>query len=244
MNCRYGMEGWVLTVAMLCAGTAVADPAPCFDEIEQHYEWDDGGYHWNALPDRCPGSPQPASPADRKWGGSVQIRASGQDAMVIEENYSWAVRRDFQGPGCPRFFRTLTRKTRIAKDGLLYETKQIDDEPPRTSQRPMRTNEVIYISNIQTIPKPDDPFVQVSGSDTIAGQPCQRIASKQSVRSAGSYAMCVFVAPLNCPRARYLQPLELKLAGADGQLMWHGRTTLLRYGGHGELVSPDSIKAP
>jgi hypothetical protein len=245
VNRRAVIEGGILA-ALLCAATAaaVAGSTACFDDIEQHYAWDDGGFHWSAMPDRCPGSPPPASPADRKWGGSVQITASGRDAVVIEENYSWAPKRNFQGPGCARFFKTVTRKTRVAKNGVLYETKQIDDEQPQQSQRPLRPDEMIYISNIHAVPKTDDPFVQMMGSDTIAGQPCQRIAPKQSLPGAGTYTMCIVAAPSKCAAAGYLQPLELKTQGPDGRLIWHGLTSLLRYGGRGQVVSADAIKAP
>ena len=223
--------------------TAAADGTACFDDIEQSYQWDDGGFHWTAMPDRCPGSAQPASPAERKWGGSVQIRASGQDASVIEETYSWAPKRNSTG-GCPGFFKTVTRRTRIAKRGVLYETRQVDDGQTQRSQRTLRPNEMIYISNVQTVPKPGDPLVQVLGNATIAGQPCQRVASKPLVAGAGTYEMCIFVAPANCPSARYLQPLELTTKGPDGKSIWHGQTTSLRYGGHGQLISPTSIRAP
>src|SRR5882724_6638549 len=227
---------------------ALAATAPgngtCFEDIEQSYQWDDGGFHWNAMPDRCPDSPKPASAAERKWGGSVQIRASGPDAVVVEETYSWAPKRHGDDGGCPRFFKTVTRKTRVAKSGVLYETKQIDDEQPQRSQRPLRANEMIYISNVQTVPKPGDPFVQPLGSDTIAGQPCQRVTSKSSIPGAGSFAMCIFVAPPGCPSARYLQPMELSTKAPDGKMFWHGRTTSLRYGGRGSVVPPESIRAP
>jgi hypothetical protein len=60
---------------------------------------------------------------------------------------------------------------------------------------PWEPHEVIYIANIQSVPKPDDPLVQVLGNDAVAGRPCQRIASKPIVAGAGSYEMCVFGAP-------------------------------------------------
>jgi hypothetical protein len=240
-----GSSAYALAVCLLpTLTTAAADGAACFDDIEQSYQWDDGGFHWNAMPDRCPGSSQPASPADRKWGGSVQIRASGQDATVIEEAYSWAPKRNSDSGGCPRFFKTVTRRTRVAKGGMLYETRQTDDGQTQRSQRALRPNEQIYISNIQTVPKPGNPFVQILGNDTIAGQPCQRVASQAVVAGAGSYEMCIFVAPVNCPSARYLQPLELATKGPDGKSIWHGKTTSLRYGGRGQVVPPDSIRAP
>jgi hypothetical protein len=240
-----GPSVYVLAVCLLPAlAAAAAGSSACFEDIEQSYEWDDGGFHWSAMPDRCPDSPQPASAAERKWGGSVHIRASGQEAVVIEESYAWAPKRNSESAGCPHFFKTVTRRTRVAKGGVLYETRQIDDQQPQKSQRPFGPNELIYISNVHTVPRPGDPFVQVLSNDTIAGQPCQRVASKQSIPGAGGYEMCIFVTPANCPLARYLQPLELSTKGPDGKVIWHGRTTSLRYGGRGQVVPPGSIRAP
>ena len=237
--------GVLAAVACLLPISASAGgDAACFDEIEQSYQWDDGGFHWSAMPDRCPGATQPASPAERKWGGSVQIRANGADATVIEETYSWAPKRTGDSSGCPHYVKTVTRRTRVAKGGTLYETKQVDSEAPQRSQRPLRANEMIYVSNIQTVPRASDPTVDARGTDTIAGQPCTRVASKSIVAGAGSYEMCIFVAPPTCRAARYLQPLELMTKGPDGKVIWHGRTTSLRYGGGGQVVPSSSIRAP
>jgi len=233
----------VLAACLLPVLAFAAGDTACFDEIEQSYQWDDGGFHWSALPDRCPGTSQPASPDERKWGGSIQIRANGSDAIVIEATYAWGPKQRADG-GCPRFFKTVTRRTRIAKGGTLYETKQVDSEAPQRSQRPLRPNEMIYISNVQAVPRPGDPSVELLGTDTIAGQPCRRIASKQIIAGAGSFAMCIFVAPPTCRAARYLQPLELTTKAPDGQVIWHGRTTSLRYGGGGRVVPSNSIQAP
>jgi hypothetical protein len=228
--------GPAIAALAMMSTAAAAVGAVCFDEIEQNYQWDDGGSTYSSLPNLCPNAPRPAAPQERKWGGSVAIRASGQDAEVIEENYTWVPKWDAQGV-CLGVFETVNRRTRIAKGGVLYETKQTDDRPPSLSQRVMRPNEVIYISNIQTVPKPNDPFVQILGNGTIAGQPCQRVGPKQDL-GAGRWEMCVFVAPRTCHLAQYLQPLEL-----NGPI-YHGVTTLLRYGGRGEVLQPDSIKAP
>jgi len=222
--------------------TFVAQAAdPCFVDIEQNYAWDDGGFHWTAYPDHCPQSPQPASAAERKWGGSVQIRATGADAIVIEEDYAWLPTRKGDIAGCPRFYRTVHRRTRIAKGGVLYDSKQTDDETPQNTQRPLRDNEIIAVSNIQKVPKTEDAFVETLGSNTIAGQSCTRIEPKQGSPAAGLWAMCVFVAPPNCKAARYLQPMDLVVKGPDGQTVWHGRTSELKVGARGTLVSPDSI---
>jgi hypothetical protein len=228
------------TLAAFAAHTADS----CFDDIEQHYAWDDGGFHWTANPDHCPGSPQPASAIERKWGGSVQIQATGADAIIIEEDYAWLPTRKGEVAGCPRFYRTVHRRTRIAKSGVLYDTKQTDDETPQSTQRPLRDNEIIAISNIQRVPKAEDAFVETLGSDTIVGQPCTRIAPKQGTPAAGLWAMCVFVAPSNCKAGRYLQPMDLVMKGPDGQTVWHGRTSQLQVGARGTVVSPDSIHAP
>jgi hypothetical protein len=240
----------VLAMCVLGASLLSMPPAAgsgetaCFDEIEQHYEWDDGGFNWNSLP-HCPGE-QSISPLDRKWGGSAQIRASRHDGMVdaivIEEEYAWVPPKTGTSQ-CP-FVKTLTRTTRIAKNRVLYETVQKDDEPPKRSQRNMGPNEIIYIPNIQRVPKPGDSFLQVIGNDTIAGQPCQRVTPKQNIAGAAAFEMCIFVAPIDCPTARYLQPMELKIKLPNGQLMTHGRTTLLRYGGRGEVLPTNSIQAP
>jgi len=225
--------------------TFVANAAePCFEDIEQNYAWDDGGFHWTANPDHCPQSPQPASAAERKWGGSVQIRATGADAMVIEEDYAWLPSRKGEVAGCPRFYRTVHHRTRIAKGGVLYDTKQTDDETPQSTQRPLRDNEIIAVSNIQKVPKAEDAFVETLGSNTILGQSCTRLQPKQGSPAAGLWTMCVFVAPPNCKAARYLQPIDLVVKGPDGQTVWHGQTTELQVGARGTLVSPDSIRAP
>ena len=226
------------------AAAAAADGAACFEDLEQHYAWDDGGLQWSLHPDRCPGSSQPASPADRKWGGSVDIRVSGNDASVVEESYAWVISRAFKGPGCPPLTRSVTRTTRVAKSGVLYQTKVVEGVAEPTTQRPLRPGQVIYTNNIQTVPNADDPYIQRAGSDTIAGQPCQRITSKPVLPGTGTFAMCIFVAPRNCPAAQYLQPLELTSKGPDGKVTWHGLTSQLRYGGRGQVVSADSIKVP
>ena len=216
----------------------------CFEDIEQTYAWDDGGFHWTANPDHCPQSPQPASAAERKWGGSVKIRATGADAIVIEEDYAWLPTRKGEVAGCPRFYRTVHHRTRIAKGGVLYDTKQTDDETPQSTQRPLRDNEIIAVSNIQKVPKPEDALVETLGSNTMMGQPCARIAPKQGSPAAGLWAMCVFVAPSSCKAARYLQPIDLVVKGPDGQTVWHGQTSQLQVGARGTVVSPDSIQAP
>ena len=174
----------------------------------------------------------------------MEVRVSGTDASVIEETYAWMPERNSGSGTCPRFSKTVTRRTRIAKSGVLYESKQVDTGPLQQSRRPLRPNEVIYISNIQTVPRLGDPSLQLLGTDTIAGQPCRRVASKQIVAGAGSYDLCIFVAPANCRVARYLQPLEMSSKSPEGKVIWHGRTTSLRYGGRGQVVSPDSIRAP
>lgn len=240
---RASALGVVAACLLPVLGLAAGDAA-CFDEIEQNYQWDDGGFHWSAMPDRCPGSPQPASPSERKWGGSVQIRANGADAMVIEETYAWTPPRQGDITGCPHFVKTVTRKTRIAKSGTLYETKQVDSEAPQHSQRPLGPNEMISISNVQQAPRPGDRSVELLGTDTVAGQPCRRVASKPIVAGAGTYTMCIFVAPPTCRAAHYLQPLELTTKAPDGTVIWRGHTTSLRYGGGGKLVPSNSIRAP
>jgi hypothetical protein len=236
--------GCSLAIGLLAAVTAVAaGGAACFDDIEQQYEEDDGGFMWRSMPDRCPGSQQPASPAERKRGRSVEIRASGQDATVIENNYWWGPLRNGPDGECPRYVKHSVQRTRIAKGGTLYETKVSDEEPPKHSQRAMRPHENIYISNMQSVVKPS-PLVEYLGEDTIAGHPCRRVAPKPMVTGASSSEICFFVAPIDCPNAAYLMPLKMTTKAPDGQVLTQGRTTSLRVGGHGQVVSPDSIRAP
>jgi hypothetical protein len=239
-----GPLGGGLAIGLLAAVSAVAaGGTTCFDDIEQHYEEDDGGFMWRSMPDRCPGSPQPASPAERKRGSSVEIRASGQDAIVIEKNYWWAPKRNGPDGECPRYVKHESQRTRIAKGGVLYETKLSDEEPPKQSQRAMRQHENIYISNMQSVVKPN-PSMEYLGDETIAGQPCRRLAPKPPVGGAAKSEICFFVAPVDCPNAAYLMPLEMTTKAPDGQMLTQGRTTLLRVGSHGQVVSPDSIRAP
>jgi hypothetical protein len=233
----------IVTGLLVTSSHALADAAACFDDIEQHYEEDDGGFHWRAMPDRCPGSEQPAAPADRKWGSSVDILASGQDARVIETSYSWGPKRNASDGECPRFVKHTSQRTRIAKGGILYETKTSDDFPPTHGERPMRPHENIYIANLQSVVKVS-PSIESLGEDTIAGYPCRRLAPKQIVSGAASSDMCFYVVPIDCPHAPYLLPLELTNKTPDGQILSHGRTTLLRVGAHGAVVPPDAIKAP
>ncbi len=234
----------IVGVGLTLVAVPVAGAADCFEDIEQIYQWDDGGHHWSVMPDRCPGSSQPAAAIERKWGGNVTVRASGHDAIVIEESYAWMPRRHGDTVGCPRFFKTTTRKTRIAKDGVLYEMTQVDGEPARRSQRTMGAEEVISVTPIAGAPSLGDAYVQVLGASTVAGQPCKRVAPKRALPAAAKYEMCVFVAPARCPLAKYLQPLDLRITGPDGQLLWHAYTTSLRYGARGTVVAPGSIRAP
>jgi hypothetical protein len=232
----------IVTGLLATSSPVLADVAACFDDIEQHYEEDDGGFHARAMPDLCPYSAQPASPADHKWGSSVDIMASGSDAVVIEKSYSWGPQRNAPAGEC-RLVKHSSQRTRIAKGGILYESKTSDDFPPTHSQRPMRPHENIYIANIQAVVKPS-PSMESLGEDSIAGYPCRRLAPKPIVSGAATSEMCFYVVPIDCPHAAYLLPLELTTKTPDGQILSHGRTTLLRVGAHGAIISPDSIKAP
>jgi hypothetical protein len=233
---------WWLVAGLLTAGCAAAAPGSCFTDVEQDYEWDDAGFNLSAMPDLC-GSGQPASPSERRWGGSMKIRASGNDASLVQQTYAWVPERNGPAVDCPRFFRTVTTTTKVAKNGVLTETRQVDGEAPTTKTRKMHGTEMMYVANLHSVPRPNDAFVEVSGSDTIAGQPCQRVEPKAGTPGAGTWQMCLFVAPVDCRAASYVQPLELLTRGPDGRTFIHGRTTRLLLGERG-LVAPDSIRAP
>jgi len=111
----------------------------------------------------------------------------------------------------------VTRKTRVAKGGVLYETRQIDDEQPQRSQRPLRANEMIYISNVQT-GRSRNPLCSLS-QRPIAGQPCQRVTSKSSIPGARQLCDVHLVAPPGCPSARYLRSMELSTKAPDGKMI-------------------------
>ncbi len=244
MNRRTVRSACCLLAGTMCTVPALAaSGATCFTEIEQDYDWSDGGFHWSAMPDRCPDSPQPASPAERAWGGSLKIRVSGAEASVVQVDYAWVPHRDGPAGDCPRFFRSVTTTTKVAKNGVLSETKQIDSEPPTTQQRILRGAEMLYIPSVQSVPRANDPFLQVVGEDTIAGQPCQRVAPKPDAPGAGTWQTCVYAALPDCRAARYLQPLELIMKGPDGQTVLHGRTTHLQVGDRGS-ANPDLHGTP
>jgi hypothetical protein len=221
--------------------SALAD-SPCFEEIEQQYAWDDGGLFWKSVLGGCPGSPQPAAPADRATGGNLTIRASGSDAMVIEEGYAWVPHTDDPGAGCLRYYKSITKVVRVAKDGRFHETRQVDGAPAKTTERALRPGELLSTSGIHMALRPDDAFVENLGADTIAGQPCQRVTPRSGTPGAGSSESCVYVAPKDCRLARYLQPLDLVTRGPGHEVAIHGRTTLLKVGARGKVFASDAIR--
>jgi hypothetical protein len=232
----------MLKIAVL-ALLAVAPPAAnlCFDEMEQHFEWDDGGLQWRLHP--LLGCPNAAADADHRWGGSLEIRASGPDASVIEENYAWVEDGDPQTGRCLRVYKSITRRTQVLTNGVLTEVRQTDQQPPHRSERPVPPPGRIAVGRM-VVPSPTDPNFDRPGTETIAGHSCQRFAMTHIPPGGASTTACVVDVPIACPIGRYLQPLEYTITLPDGQVSVHARTTSLRYGDRGSVLPAGAISPP
>jgi hypothetical protein len=141
-------------------------------------------------------------------------------------------------------YKTVTRHTRIAKDGVLYDIRKTDDKPAVTSQRKLQGTQQIPFSGISTAPPADSPDFKQLGNDIIAGQPCVRFVSTSRTPGAATTTLCVFLSPRSCPRSHYLQQLEQKTVAPDGTVVVLGRTSELLIGKIGEVLPKNSIVAP
>jgi len=55
-------------------------------------QWDDGGFHWNAMPIAAPAHLNRLRRRSANGVAACRFRASGSDAVVVEETYSWRPR--------------------------------------------------------------------------------------------------------------------------------------------------------
>jgi hypothetical protein len=201
--------------------------------MDQSYEWDDQGTNWQSLPIRqaiCPDE----EPKDPRWGGSIQIHVSGDDATVIEDTYSWTIdpKGDVAGP-CWHVRKSTSHRSRILKNGVLSEISESTERPPQHSEKPYPPPRRIVIGGITTLPTADDRFLDRLGDATMAGHTCHRVAPKASVTGTGArFELCIFELPRSCKLSSYVQPLELTVTQPGGQVTTHGKTTSLHFGGH------------
>jgi len=211
--------------------------------MSQIYAWDDQGLLWRSMR-HCPGEPPPESWVGRELGGRITIEASGQNVSIVEENYAWAPHADSPPGACPVFYKTVTRKTHVAKDGIVYESRQTDDQPPVTSQRVLHGTQIMYFGSLSSVPRSGAAGIQLAGTDTIAGHPCQRMVLGGGVQGAATISLCVFAIPRSCFLSHYVQVLEQKNVGPDGTISILGRTLELRLGHIGEVLPKNAITAP
>jgi hypothetical protein len=228
----------------LLAAATVAASAPtelCFDEMEQRFEWDDGGLQWRLHP--LLGCPNASASDDHRWGGSLEIRASGTDASVVEEDYAWVLEGDPATGRCLRVYKSVTRTTTVLKNGVRYEVRQTDQEAPHRSERPMPPPGRIPVGHM-VVPSPTDPNFNLLGTETIAGHTCQRLTMTHIPPGGASTTACVVNTPITCWVGRYMQPLEYTITLPDGQVLTRARTTVLQYGARGSVFPSGAISPP
>jgi hypothetical protein len=236
-------------ILSMCVALGVCNIATsassCFDDLDQHYEYDDGGFAWSQRPGICTDE-KSIPPSSRINGGSIDVRVSGDNAVVTEIQYDWSPpSHSAMATSCPHSIRNESKRTRIMTGGVVYETTVETDAPTRTSQRPARPNELLFVSRVQRGVNPG-PQVDDLGQDTIAGHTCRRLSPKGTVDGvAHAFEICILLNGPDCRKADfYILPLELTQKSPGGGILFHGKTTILRYGGLGTVVQPGSIHAP
>jgi hypothetical protein len=252
----------IFAAAALAVTTAVAAPQPpagqipCYADMAQDYEWETrggkveeaGGGVMGFLAG-CPGYPALA----KEWskiGGHVQIRLRGQEITATWEQYWWGMQGDNATGACTGVKKFTTKSTHVVKNGVEYDlTIETDKPPERSTQKAEDIGDALHVPNDphQTgVPSPGDPYLEILGTETIAGHVCTKFSARADKMPPGSahFTWCeVDVAP-RCVLAHLIEPLELIVTAPDGTEMTHGRTTLLQFGSLGQVVPADAITPP
>jgi hypothetical protein len=245
----------VIAVAAQGALAAQQPPAgtiPCYADMAQDYEWE--GQAGKGAPSPlagCPGAPAWTQQWSIKEGGRVQIRLRGRDLAATTEAYGWGPQFDGTG-ACTGVKKFTTKMTHVVKNGVQYDLTIATDKPAERS-----TEKVVDIRQALTIPgdphrsivpfvSKGDPYLEIVGTETIAGQVCKKVTRRADQLPPGSshFMLCQMDIPEQCVLSFLAEPLEMIVTAPDGTEMTHGRTTLLQFGSRGQVVPADAITPP
>jgi hypothetical protein len=245
----------VIAVTAQGAVTALQPPAgkiPCYADMAQDYEWET--HSGKGMPGPfagCPGAPAWTQQWYLQTSGRVQIRLRGQELLATVEDYGW--QPQFDGTGaCTGVKKFTTKMTHVVKNGVQYDLTIATDKPPERS-----TEKVVDIRQALTIPgdphrsivpfvSKGDPYLEIVGTETIAGQVCKKVSRRADQLPPGSshFMLCQMDIPEQCVLSFLAEPLEMIVTAPDGTEMTHGRTTLLQFGALGQVVPADAITPP
>lgn len=212
----------------------------CFDEFQQVYEWDDDGSQWQFVRSACKG-PIANDPGSNGIGGArIEVRMSGQDVYVDEQEYSWTLEQAGSN-GCGRARKIHRSRLRVLKDGTLYEVVKRDGKPAAHKVRE-HYSRGIYLGDIfRRLPSADNPQFEHSSTRSVAGHACW---SGRLKGGSQFEALCIVPLARECPATGYVLPMEMSLTVQPMGLKKHGRTTSLQFGERGQVLKPGSIVAP
>jgi hypothetical protein len=135
----------------------------------------------------------------------------------------------------------------VVKNGVQYDLTIATDKPPeRSTQKVVDIGPALGVPGDPQrtfLPSKGNAYLQIVGTESIAGHVCQKVSPHVPAGSA-HFTLCEMDIPPQCVLTQLIQPLETIVTAPDGTEMTHGRTTLLQFGSLGQVVRADAITPP